>query len=541
MSILQGEAAKEQIDRLRFLRAKRSICALGEVTVPKYCASWHHKVKSRYLEQVIKYARFAGKQGGISRLLLSEPPQHGKSLHAGELAPALALGQDPDLTVMATAYNSSLAGERAENTKAIMKTEGYMRTFPTRVGTQYDPNTGRAVQTKDQSNYFKTLRENSDGSFAPARGHFYAAGISAGLTGRGFKLGILDDWVKDEQAAMSPASTLHRIGTYTKGFESRQQGVCGVIAIGTMWDCPDWLDWLWDLWTDQGHDPVWLRFPALSDDTAIYPLHEDDPRTEGSEESLWEERFPAAEQRKKRNGLIVKDPNSWLAIQQQAPKRISGSLFPKTAWQHFAVTGDHAFSLSQLDEIHMSIDGNAKDTGASFAVLGVYGVMVRSVADPLAPGKKCTTKHYFRLDESRGHYDFALLRDETLRLWNKWRGAFPELVARGRCWVEDKANGTPLMSQLAGRGIAFTAVPKIRSKIVCHRMAQLAVLEGRCWLPLDSDGLVTHGWVRGIDGDQGFVRELAAQPKEPDDRADEFSQFIICNDPHLGIELLALR
>ena len=168
MSILQGEAAKEQIDRLRFLRAKRSICALGEVTVPKYCASWHHKVKSRYLEQVIKYARFAGKQGGISRLLLSEPPQHGKSLHAGELAPALALGQDPDLTVMATAYNSSLAGERAENTKAIMKTEGYMRTFPTRVGTQYDPNTGRAVQTKDQSNYFKTLRENSDGSFSPA-------------------------------------------------------------------------------------------------------------------------------------------------------------------------------------------------------------------------------------------------------------------------------------------------------------------------------------------------------------------------------------
>lgn len=528
MELLTGEAAREQIDRLRYLQASRSICALGSLTVPGYAASWHHRIKAAAIEEVIKYARFGGKRGGIPRLLISEPPQHGKSLHAGVLAPSLALGQDPDLKVIATAYDSTLAGRSVEQARTVMQSEPYRAVFPTRVGSHHDPSTGRTIAAKDQSTFFRTLREHPDGAITHAGGYFYSAGITAGLTGWGYQLGIMDDWIKDEVAATSPRMQLHRIGTYTKSFETRQMGPAGILCIGTMWDSPDWLDWLFDLWEAQGYDPVWLRFPALSDDTAKYPLHPDDPRAPGSSESLWPDRFPADVQQRKRDGLIVADKNAWFALQQQNPLRISGAIFPRGAWQWYRTTGPDAFDLRQLDEIHISVDGNVKETGQSFAVIGVYGVIVRMVDGAV-------TKHYFRLDESRGHYEFSTLRDETLRLWSKWRRAHPNLIARGRVWVEDKANGPALMSQLAGHGIPFEPVPKSRSKVSCYRMAQLPVLENRCWLPLDSDGLVTNDWV---DGPQGFVSELQGQPKTPDDRADEFAQMIICNDPNLGIGLL---
>ena len=523
--ILQGDSIREYIEQLKRLRSKMSITALGAQTVPNYIASWHHNTKALALQDVIRYSRYRGTRGGISRLLISEPPQHGKSLHA-ELAAAMALGQDPSMTVMATSYSTGLAGERAENTKRIMKSPGFLAAYPTRVGAHLDPTTGRVLAAKDQSTYFKTLREHPDGSLTDAGGYFYAAGITAGLTGRGYRLGIIDDWIKDEQSAYSAAAALHRIGTYTKGFETRQQGVAGVIAIGTLWDNPDWLDWLFDLWIAQGHDPVWLRFPALSDDTARYPLHADDPRKEGSDLSLWPERFPDDEQRKKRAGLLMADPQSWYALQQQNPKKITGSLFTDNLWKWFATTGPDAFDLRRLEAIHLSVDGNVKETGSSFAVIGVYGVLNR-YGEP----------HYFRLDESRGHYEFSEFRDETLRLWNKWKTAYPNLVASGRVWVEDKANGPALMSQLAGHGIAFTAVPKGRSKVSCYRMAQLPLAAGQCWLPSDSNGLVTSDWV---GGELGFVRELSRQPSSPDDRADEFSQMIICNDPSLGIDLLRI-
>src|SRR5690606_30424091 len=184
------------------------------------------------------------------------------------------------------------------------------------------------IAAKDQASFFRTMREHSDGSITSARGYFYSAGITAGITGWGFRLGIMDDWVKDDIAATSPSAQLKRIATYTKSFETRQIGSAAICAIGTMWDDPDWLDWLFDLWTDQGHDPVWLRFPALSDDTCKYPLHPEDPRPERSDLSLWESRFSSEEQRKKRAGLIVRDKNAWYALQQQNPLRISGQLFP---------------------------------------------------------------------------------------------------------------------------------------------------------------------------------------------------------------------
>jgi hypothetical protein len=526
--ILQGDDAREQIDRIRFTRARRSITALAQATRPDYDSNWHHRAIAQAIEQVILYARFAGKRGGIPRLLISQPPQTGKSFHAAELGPSLALGQDPDLQVMATAYDSSLAGRAVENTRAIMTSPGYLATFPTRIGKATDTTTGRTIQAKDQASFFRTMREHSDGSVTPAQGYFYSAGITAGMTGWGFRLGIMDDWVRNEQAAISPTARLQRIGTYTKSFETRQIGPAGIVAISTMWDDPDWLDWLWETWTLQGHNPVWLRFPALSDDTCKYPLHPLDPRAPGSDLSLWESRFPTVEQRKKRAGLIVQDKNAWYALQQQNPLKIAGQLFPKTAWQWYHASGPNAFDLRQLDSIHMSIDGNVKETGSSYAVIGVYGVMVRM-------SNGAPVMHTFRLDESRGHYAFSMLRDETLRLWQKWRAALPDKVAAGRCWVEDKANGPALMSQLAGRGIPFHAVPKTRSKLSCYRMAQLPVLENRVWLPLDSSALITSDWV---GSPTGFVSELAAQPKEPDDRADEFSQMIICNDPQLGIDLL---
>ena len=60
-----------------------------------------HRVYYRLLEM---FAR-----GKIRKLMVSMPPQHGKSIGASTLLPAYMLGLNPDLRVAIASYSSALA------------------------------------------------------------------------------------------------------------------------------------------------------------------------------------------------------------------------------------------------------------------------------------------------------------------------------------------------------------------------------------------------------------------------------------------------
>ena len=59
-------------------------------------------------------------RGRIRRLMVTIPPQHGKSLGATTLLPAYMLGLDPDLKIAIASYSAALANRFNKRVQRIM-------------------------------------------------------------------------------------------------------------------------------------------------------------------------------------------------------------------------------------------------------------------------------------------------------------------------------------------------------------------------------------------------------------------------------------
>ena len=150
-------------------RARSSIVALGKLVVPNYRARlhWYHRQIAEALEGLLRFVRFRGKRGGYARVVLSLPPRHGKSLHAIELLPALAFGQDPSLKVMVATHTATLAKDGVNNTRQYMSHPTYAESFKTRIGAveSVDAEGNRSkVEATNAALMFRTLAPRRQGS-----------------------------------------------------------------------------------------------------------------------------------------------------------------------------------------------------------------------------------------------------------------------------------------------------------------------------------------------------------------------------------------
>ena len=68
--------------------------------------------------------------GRIRRLIVTMPPQHGKSVGATTLLPAYLLGLDPDLRVAVASYSGSLASKFNRRVQRILESREYAAFFP---------------------------------------------------------------------------------------------------------------------------------------------------------------------------------------------------------------------------------------------------------------------------------------------------------------------------------------------------------------------------------------------------------------------------
>ena len=60
--------------------------------------------------------------GRVRRLIVTMPPQHGKSVGATTLLPAYVLGLDPDCRVAIASYSGTLASSNRRNTRPFFRT-----------------------------------------------------------------------------------------------------------------------------------------------------------------------------------------------------------------------------------------------------------------------------------------------------------------------------------------------------------------------------------------------------------------------------------
>ncbi len=161
-------------------------------------------------------------QGRIKRLIITMPPQHGKSLGATTLLPAYLLGLNPDLRVAIASYSASLACKFNRRVQRIIESKEYAEIFPETT----------IKKGSKPPNYIRTAEEveiiNHEGSLL-------AVGREGSLTGNRVDCFILDDLYKDAMEANSPLIRENCLEWYTSVVRTRTHNNSSELIVFTRW------------------------------------------------------------------------------------------------------------------------------------------------------------------------------------------------------------------------------------------------------------------------------------------------------------------
>lgn len=159
--------------------ARRRLLAFIKRFKPKYMAGWVHEDICRRLERFVEQVE----QGLEPRLLLMMPVRHGKSEIASRHFAPWVLGKHPEWEIIAASGAQSLALSFSRYIRDLVRDPAYQSVFPSM---RLDPG------SQSVENWNTT-----------SGGGYLAAGIGTMITGRGAHILLIDDPVKDAEAADS--------------------------------------------------------------------------------------------------------------------------------------------------------------------------------------------------------------------------------------------------------------------------------------------------------------------------------------------------
>lgn len=463
-----------ELDLLLSLPEALSLREFATIVNPKYRWYRHCEVLADALERVAN--------DEIGRLMVYEPPRHGKSELASRIFPAYYLYRHSDRWVGLNSYAADLA-------QTFSRTARDHFTHPSVGG-----------HTRDDSASVKHWE-------TPEGGGMWAAGVGGPITGKGFHLGIIDDPIKNAEEAGSEVIREKQKDWYRSTFYTRAEPDAAIVIIQTRWHEDDLAGWLLSLEHDEEPER-WhiVNLPAIAepaDERPVFPVTctvEPDWRKPG--EALCPERYDATRLRQLRTKV---GSYYFGAMYQQRPTSAEGGLFKRKWWQYHAsvealqdgvVLGDASPTPSSFDLMFQSWDMNFKDKDDSDFVVG----QVWGVKGPNA----------YLLDQVRDRMDMPTTLVAVRGMSAKW----PRAVAK---YVEDKANGSAVVQTLRVKTPGFIPVEPKGSKEARAAAASPYVEAGNVFLPAPE--LAT--WVHD------FVNECAAFPVGTnDDQVDALSQAL---------------
>jgi len=382
-------------DEIRDEWARRRLLHFTERTFSEYRAGWFHRVVAERLDFFL--ADIQAKRS--PRLILTAPPQHGKSELVSRRLPAFALGRNPDLKVIATSYSADRAFDFSNDVQHIMDTKQYHDIFPeTRIVGEY----AKVGEARRAVGLFQVVGR---------RGRYRAAGVGGGITGEPADLLIVDDPIKDFAEATSENTRESVWNWLTSTAMTRLQEGGGVIIMATRWHLDDPIGRLlekqpgrWEL----------VNFRAIAE--------EDEPPHRLVGEPLSVERHSLESLLATRDGGATSS-YQWEALYQQRPSPLGGGIFKRDDWQRIKT----AEMLTKFTEVIQSWDMSFKDTRSSDFVVGqVWGI--------LGAGR-------YLLDQVRDRMSFMRTLEVMRQVTIKWPQATRKLV-------EDKANGSAVIDTL---------------------------------------------------------------------------------------------
>ena len=305
-------------------------------TLPAFAPAPFHLA---YYEVLTRFA-----MGEIKKLMITMPPQHGKSEGATRRLPAFVLGQDPDKRIAIVSYNAIKAHKFNRELQRIMDDDRYYELFPQ---TLLAGQASYQEQGRRSRNY---ARNSDECEIVGYQGSFKTIGVGGSLTGEPVDMLIMDDLYKDASSAWSPVIRQNVADWYDTVASTRLHNDSQQLLVFTRWHMEDLAGRL--LEQEGVYDPVenpqgWLlvSFPAIQN----RPPSEQDPRAEG--EPLWPERHSL----EKLLEIKGRSPTVFESLYQQNPQPSQGLMYEE--FTCYTDLPSRSYSVAYID---------AADSGADY-------------------------------------------------------------------------------------------------------------------------------------------------------------------------------
>ena len=315
---------------------ERNLLSFTRHTLPSFAPAPFHIA---YYEVLTRFA-----MGEIKKLMITMPPQHGKSEGATRRLPAFVLGQDPDKRIAIVSYNAIKARKFNRELQRIMDDDRYYELFPQ---TLLAGQASYQEQGRRSRNY---ARNSDECEIVGCQGSFKTIGVGGSLTGEPVDMLIMDDLYKDASSAWSPVIRQNVADWYDTVASTRLHNDSQQLLVFTRWHMEDLAGRL--LEQEGVYDPIenpqgWLlvSFPAIQN----RPPSEQDPRAEG--EPLWPERHSL----EKLLEIKGRSPTVFESLYQQNPQPSQGLMYEE--FTCYTDLPSRSYSVAYID---------AADSGADY-------------------------------------------------------------------------------------------------------------------------------------------------------------------------------
>lgn len=358
-------------------------------------------------------------------LVLSCPPQHGKSMTVTETFPSWYVGKYPDRRCIIACYNDDFAGKFGRRNKS--KIDEYGRHI-------FD------IKLKKSSDRDMEIQDHSGG--------IITRGIMAGITGNAGDLIIIDDPVKNRLEADSSTYRERLWEEWENSIMTRTQAGTKIIIIQTRWHEDDLAGRVIN-----GENFVEVvNIPVEAEENDILGRNIGDALCpEIGKDNKWLQEFKQRYADGKR---------AWNALYMGRPTSAEGNIFKREWWKYYNKLPDN------IQLVGISVDATFKDSDTSdFVAIEVWGKL---------------NGDYYLIDLIKRRMDFP----ETLKAIRYMADKYPN---KHSILIEDKANGSAIISMLKHEIGGIIPITPKESKIARANAITGIVESGNVYLPEYAD------------------------------------------------------
>lgn len=451
-------------------------------------------------------------------ILLSAPPQTGKSLTITESFQSWCLIKYPRLGVLTLGYASDFAARFGRRNKDKFD--------------EFAPKLSRGrVKIHDKVQSAETwetmILDKASKLYINTNGGMSTAGLRGVVTGKTGNVVVIDDPIKNMQDAMSEVMIEGNIEAYQSTVETRLLGNPGSLCIvmATRWVTNDLIGWL------RKHRKKYIvgdyNYSALTTPENYLS----DPLKRQPGEGICPEMGKTAHwaQNIRESYLASEGAHVYNALFQGSPSNEQGNLFKAEDWGEYEIEkhwqAGNIEQLNKFDRIYLTVDATFKDLKTSdFVAMQIWGIKQGNA--------------YLRYIV-RKQMDFPDTVDKIIDLCKR----FPEIET---IYIEEKANGPGIIQvlrkwrkKLEIAQKMFPAVVGLEPQGGKYSRAQAVASyqrDGRCYIPAEKDAHLLSRpdefiWEEdGLSYTHCFKQELGTFPfAGNDDLVDAFSQGLKAN------------